>query len=606
MAINKPNHKWNLILSLPVLAGLLLSLVIPQPAPVDAIGLGLDGPERKAILTVSYTTYEWWLLTWSNSDLVCQVYVEHEGWPEPEEVKYYCGESILEDWLNTSGCEFSDQVTTPEHCPGLYLHLVSVTPGERQIEVDLLPPQVYVDIVNCDPQPPENRCETMPYLHLIGEEPLPNEHIINIQGYVGTEAFNCEGSECTLPLPATGINGIQVSFWAASSYGDSSDTFTAQVRVIPWGDFAAPDVVTNDPPQWYVDILSSQYIGRIESTCSEIWSAFPPVGGPPAWLSSPDHPDGLISDQPYYYLAGSLIRSGAVDTGDCPDGGLQSEYIASQCGLEAVRPQISEWQNQFNSEIIRVAQDTGVPAQLLKNIFSRESQFWPGFAATYYEAGLGHLSDLGAETVLLWNPDFFSQFCPLILETTECQRGFGNLDIAEQEMLRGALVQHVNAACPECPLGIDLRQANFSISIFARSLLANCEQVGQIIYNTTRLPAGEVSFYEDLWRFTLVNYNAGPGCLSNAIQRAYASNSPLTWDAVSLYLEPGCQNCLDYIEDIAYVPLSSTPAQTAVPQPTPTATPTLSGLEPTEPVPTPTSTEEAYPPPEPTTTGDYP
>jgi len=39
-------------------------------------------------------------------------------------------------------------------------------------------------------------------------------------------------------------------------------------------------------------------------------------------------------------------------------------------------------------------------------------------------------------------------------------------------------VQNVSAACPDCPLGIDLRQANYSISIFARSLLANCEQVG--------------------------------------------------------------------------------------------------------------------------------
>ncbi len=75
---------------------------------------------------------------------------------------------------------------------------------------------------------------------------------------------------------------------------------------------------------------------------------------------------------------------------------------------------------------------------------------------------------------------------PLVLDTEVCQRGFGNLDQAEQEMLRGALVQKVNAACPDCPLGIDLTQANFSISIFARSLLANCEQVGQIIFNTTR------------------------------------------------------------------------------------------------------------------------
>ena len=94
-----------------------------------------------------------------------------------------------------------------------------------------------------------------------------------------------------------------------------------------------------------------------------------------------------------------------------------------------------------------------------------------GFAASHYEAGLGH-SDMGADTVFL-NPEFFRQFCPLVLDTTVCQQGFGNLDIGEQEMLRGALVNKVNAACPECPMGIDLQQANFSISIF----LAACWQI---------------------------------------------------------------------------------------------------------------------------------
>jgi len=595
-----PKHNWIIFFTTLVMVCVVTGLILTRPKEADAYSLNSEGPERKAILNISYTTYEWWLLTWSHSQVICQVYIEHEGWPEPEEIRYYCGEQILNDWLETSACEYSEDDEKAVHCSGLYLHLANVTPSEREIEVDLLPPEVYVDIAGCDPQPPENRCDTLPSLHLMAEEPLPNENIINIQGYLGEDPFSCEGDECTIPLPATGKNGIQVTFWAESSFGDSSETFTAQVRVIPWGDFVAPDVETDDNPQWYVDILSTQYLGEVESTCSQIWSAFPPVGGPPQWLSSPEHPDGLISKQPYYYLAGRLIEQGLVDARECPDGGLESPGIANQCGLEAGRELINEWQNQFNTEIIQIANETGIPAQLMKNIFSRESQFWPGFSATTIEAGLGHLSDLGADTVLLWNPNFFSQFCPLVLDTTVCQRGFGNLDIAEQEMLRGALVQKVNAACPDCPMGIDLRQANFSISIFARSLLANCEQVGQIIYNTTRKTAGEVSNYEDLWRFTLVNYTGGPGCLANAIQEAYDSAKVLTWENVITYLEPGCKAAIDYVEDIASMPTSPDATPTKKPRasstPTPaavTSTPTQS--EPTQGTPTMTPTEQGYP-----------
>ena len=548
-------HNWKSMITHLLMVCVLMSLVFARTMQADAYGLRSETPVRKAVISVSFTTYEWWLLTWSNSQVICQVFVEHEGWPTSEEVKYFCGDQVQKDWLNTSPCVFSEEVTQAAHCSGLYLHLANVTPGEREIEVDLLPPEVFVDFANCTPQPPGNSCETLPNLFLFGEEPLPNEQIINIQGYIGAEPFNCSGSECSVPLPATGVDGVQVVFWAESSFGDSSEVFTAQIRVIPWGDFVAPDVQTVDDPRWYVDILSSKYLGHIDSTCSQIWSAFPPVGGAPAWLSTPEHPDGLLSQRPYYYLAGSLITQGLVEVDGCPDGGLQFSGVANQCGLEASRELINHWQNQFNAEIILVSNETGVPAQLMKNIFSRESQFWPGLASTYYEAGLGHLSEIGADTVLLWNPSFFTQFCPLVLSTETCQRGFGNLDIADQEMLRGALVQKVNAACPECPLGIDLRQANFSISIFARSLLANCEQVGQILYNETRRPAGEVTYYEDLWRFTLVNYNAGPGCLSQAIHQTVVNNQPLLWENVIQFLEPGsCQASLKYVEDIVAVP----------------------------------------------------
>lgn len=605
-------HRSILFTTIAIMVCVVMGVSFTQTGQVDAYGNLFEGPERKAYITVNITTYEWWLLRWSNSQVVCQVYIEHEGLPEPGEVEYYCGTQIMDDWLATTPCSFSDEITSSEQCPGLYFHLANVTPGVREIEITLLPPEIFVDIAGCTPQPPENRCTVLPELHLIGEEPLPNEQIINIQGYIGGQPFTCEGSECTLPLPPTGTEGIQVTFWAESSFGDSSEAFTAQVRVIPWGDFAAPDADTQDKPQWYVDILSSQYLGEIESSCSQIWSAFPPVGGPPQWLSSPDHPDGLITNQPYYFLAGSLITQGMVDATGCQNGGLESLNVANQCGLESARPVINQWQNQFNAEIVRVAEDTGVPAQLLKNIFSKESQFWPGFSVNYQEAGLGHLSDLGADTVLLWNPSFFSQFCPLVLDTTRCQQGFGNLDLAEQEMLRGALVQKVNAACPECPQGIDLRQANFSINVFARSLLANCEQVGQIIYNETQRKAGEVSIYEDLWRFTLVNYNAGPGCLSQAIQVAIDNNYPLTWENIKLFLEPGaCQASVKYVEDVAFMPgvITATPTQPPAPTmpiPTLTATPTSTAPTPTAISPSPTPTEPGYPPPAPTPTQAYP
>jgi len=605
-------HSWVFFTTIAIMVCIVMGMIFTRAGQVDAYGLLFEGPERKTLITVSYTTHEWWLLRWSSSQPVCTVYVEHEGLPKPGEVEYYCGTQIAGDWLATPPCSFSDEITRAEQCPGLYFHLANVTPGTHQIEVDLLPPTVFVDIAGCTPQPPENRCTVLPELHLIGEEPLPNEQIINIQGYLGHEPFSCEGSECTLPLPTSGTEGIQVQFWAESSFGDASDIFTAQVRVIPWGDFGSPDAPAQDTPQWYVDILSSQYMGEIKSSCSQIWSAFPPVGGPPQWLSSPDHPDALITHQPLYYLAGNLITQGLVDGSVCQNGGLESPGIANQCGLETARPAINQWQNQFDSEIIQVAQDTGIPSQLMKNIFNRESQFWPGFSASFQEAGLGHLSDLGADTVLLWNPSFFSQFCPLVLETTLCQQGFGNLDIAEQEMLRGALVQKVNAACPECPQGIDLRQVNFSISVFARSLLANCEQVGQVLYNETQRQAGEVSFYEDLWRFTLVNYNAGSGCLSRAIQGALDGNVPLTWENVKLYLEPGaCQASINYVEDIAKLPKAAatpTPLPTS-PIPTPTQTPTTEELVPTqiEPTPIPTATEPGYPLlPTPTIDNPYP
>ncbi|MGB8253425.1 MAG: hypothetical protein WCF08_09415 [Anaerolineaceae bacterium] len=520
----------------------------PERASASGVEAGV-GPNRMTTIKVSYTTYEWWLVTWRDNQVACQVYVEHEGLPDPGEIYYYCGQAVYDTWRATQPCKLGTR-EEQRQCSGYYFHLYRTTPGEREIEVKLAPAKAWLTLSGCEPTYPENRCSSLPKLLITGEEPLPNEQIISVQGLLNGEPFSCRGGACEIPLPPTGTNGIPLEFWVESSYGDSSINYTAQLRVIPWGDFMDPEGGIADQPAWYVDVISTQWRGSPLASCSQVWMSFPDVGGPPAWLLTPKTPGELQTTISYYYLAGSLIQRGVVDVSACQDGGLSGYDVASPCGLERAMPQVLNWQNQFDSEIIRIATETGVPAQLMKNIFGRESQFWPGIFKTLGEAGLGQMTEGGADTVLLWNPDFFSQFCPLVYKTDVCQAGFGNLTEPQQNTLRGALVQKVNAACPGCPTGIDLSQANFSISVFARALLANCEQVGQILYNRTGTYPGQVSSYVDLWKFTLTNYNAGPGCLADAITDAMAVGDPLDWEHVLYYLKPACQGAVDYVSDI--------------------------------------------------------
>ncbi len=211
-------------------------------------------------------------------------------------------------------------------------------------------------------------------------EPLPNEQIIQIVGRINGLNFSCPGAICDLPLSPTGMNGSLVEFWAESSYGDASPIFTAQVRVVPWGDFANPDENPTDKPTYFVDVLSSQWLGEGVSTCSTIWQAFLPVDGPPAWLRTPSIAEELYSTNEYFLLAGLLIKQGLVDAKECPNGGLEENGAATPCGMDLAR--LLTFRNGKKTSLTRrlsgVANESGVPAQMMKNIFSRESQFWPG------------------------------------------------------------------------------------------------------------------------------------------------------------------------------------------------------------------------------------
>lgn len=502
-----------------------------------------DG-ERQTTIVVSFTEYEWWLLRWSDYSVMCRILVDHGGLPTPEEVAQQCGGDIYTQWINTPPCKGA--LNGGNACDGFYLNLVRTRPAQKELVIDLPTASVEVSLEGCNPTPPENRCTSMPSLVLTGIEPLPNETITAIEGSIDALPFVCETAVCKLPLRVTRPEGALVEFWVHSSYGDESRKFTAQVRVVDSGVGAAPG-----SSGWYVDVISTQWRGAPIASCAQTWQAFPPVGGLPTWLSSPEFPQLLATDQAYYYLAGRLIAQGLVDASACSTGGLLPNGYADACGLEKARPQVQAWQNQFDQRILQVTKESGVPAQLLKNLFAQESQFWPGMFIVPYEFGLGQITHNGAETVLLWNPSFFDQFCPLVLANDACARGYLKLKADEQAILRGALALQAKADCPTCIEGVDLTNVDFSVSLFAQTLKANCEQVAQIVYNATKEMPGMVSAYEDLWRFTIANYHAGPGCVSYAIHLAWQSEGePITWENASQQFTPACQNVIPYVEKI--------------------------------------------------------
>jgi len=510
-------------------------------------------PKRLTTLSVDYTANEWWLVRWLGNEITCRFIIDHEGLPIGDEIKTWCGDILYAEWSRTVPCQLTNPGQSVQTCPGMYLHFFESKPAKKKVQVELPPPSVWVSLAGCSVEPPGNRCVGTPTLVLTGEEPLPNEAIISIQGVYNGSPFTCSGNPCNLPLKPTGTQGADLEFWADSSFGDSSPHYTGLVRVLPRGDFMAPEGASNDPQLYYIDVISDQWRGGPVASCSDTWQSFPAAGGPEPWLTTPLNASDLYTEVSLHYLAAMLITNNQADASNCLNGGLDSPLSANQCGLSAARDQVIAWQNRFDQQILSVGRETGVPAQLLKNVFSRESQFWPGMFINYKEAGLGQLTDQGAQTVLLWNRSFFDQFCPLVLHQSRCDLGFGNLPEKEQAMLQGALVKKVNASCVDCSGGIDLTQAEFSVRVFAETMTANCIQTGKIITNTTGLLPGKAASYSDLWRFTLINYNAGAGCLTTAIKRTYLAGEPLNWENVSTRLEVACTGALGYVEDISMV-----------------------------------------------------
>lgn len=77
-----------------ILLVLFILLAFLQESPAISFGLPSEGPNRSVSITTDYTIYEWWLLDWKTSNLICQIYTESEALPDYSEVLHYCGSAI--------------------------------------------------------------------------------------------------------------------------------------------------------------------------------------------------------------------------------------------------------------------------------------------------------------------------------------------------------------------------------------------------------------------------------------------------------------------------------------------------------------------------------
>jgi hypothetical protein len=264
------------------------------------------------------------------------------------------------------------------------------------------------------------------------------------------------------------------------------------------------------------------------------------------WLYIPVNPEELHTEVDYFFLAGQLIQNQVVDATACPAGGLTESGYANACGAAKAHDIVLQMQNQYDNEILNAWKQVGVPPVMLKQLIRYESQFWP-YQYAFYHFGLGHVTFAGAYTALSWSPVMFQ---------TTCTAAYGSMCDRQliDDMMVGTFLGMMNASCPTCEWKVNVPKAEASIYYLAHTLLAFCRQASQTVYNATNfINPSEVVDYATIWKLTLYNYNVGPNCLYNAVQKAEdeVDGIKLTWTNIADNVEgDACLTGVDYVNNI--------------------------------------------------------
>ena len=427
-----------------------------------------------------------------------------------------------------------------------------------------------------------------PYVIVTGFSALPTTVSITIRGFVNSDEFICTQSPCAIKLQ----NSSRLVFAAYSDTGQSSETVIASVSV------------TLETDGYLVTVDTVSQFSLFSNACSIAWGLSDEANV--TWDDFVQFPYQIHTRKTLHTLVTQLILNGIVDAHDCPAGGLSVGLDwPTACGLERANSKMIEWQNQFDDHIWLASRNQGIPPKILKTVLEVESQFWPGNARFYLdEFGLGQLNQLGVDVLLRRDPSLFQSVCQGVL--SDCARSYLSLNPQEQAMIRGAVVrQYADSSCADCPYGFDLNKAKESVSLFARLLVANCQQVESIL-NLVIVPdrdadaatataavatiaAGgntESTSYDDLWRFTFLSYHSGLNCFQQALTATKKAKQPVNWENIAARLKckggelyvNGVMNNLESfdfyllnITDQNAVIVAPTFVPTRTPVPTPTA-----------------------------------
>ena len=202
-----------------------------------------DGdPRRKMTIVIDVTEVEWWLVRWEDNSVACDLYIDHNLHPAPNEIYQQCGFDILDEWYESDTCVKSE-LSEDETCKGLYLHEAGSENKQKEIVIELPVPRSWIKLDGCESDQGKKYCMDIPSLLMTAEEPLPNEVITRIQGTLNEFPFICKGNSCEVKLRPTGNNGVPIEFWADSSYGDSTNHYKGRIRVAEFSDEASGTIL---------------------------------------------------------------------------------------------------------------------------------------------------------------------------------------------------------------------------------------------------------------------------------------------------------------------------------------------------------------------------
>jgi hypothetical protein len=332
---------------------------------------------------------------------------------------------------------------------------------------------------------------------------------IKIQGNLLDRTFICPDNPCRLPVASSSA----ITFQALSDSGLKSNIVQAKIDI------------SGETNQSSVRIDSVTQYAVLSDACSALWGTN--STNTQTWTDYFQIPSRLNTDKKLHILAGRMISNGIVNVQDCPSGGLDASGAPNSCAMDKTFPKLVEWQNQYDFNIWAASRDIHIPPKLLKTLIETESQFWPSNERLFLdEIGLGQMNQLGLDVVLRNNPDIYFKLCQTVLG--QCNQSYNTLPRELQAMIRGALINSVNASCPSCLYGIDLIKAKQSINLMALVIKSDCQQTKALLNNVNATAENE-----DYWKFTIAAYHSGIGCLQSAIEQASLSNKHLTWASVS-------------------------------------------------------------------------